>query len=345
MTQTADPNPPTVPYAEGFSHEPLRLRVATVIREAILSGSLLPGAPLIEKTIAEDLEISRAPVREAIRTLAKEGLVESVPYKGSRVRVLHTRDVHEVYSIRGLLERYAVRQVLAADPAVDLTPLETACAAMEAAAAAGDARALTAADERFHGTLIALPDHELLVGMWSLIELRAGMSWGSGMSILATWAWSRANDRDRRGAAAPATLTALLSLSPSTWSPAPSDPRGPGTHIHRPARFGPRSPGWRAGGRYRRTADRTGAGQASGRLRRGDRPRRAPAFEKRSRRPDVAVSPAVVEPYAPALGHAGQDREAHRAGPRQAPSRRRREARPRSTLASRALRCAWPKRL
>ena len=173
MTQTADPNPPTVPYAEGFSHEPLRLRVATVIREAILSGSLLPGAPLIEKTIAEDLEISRAPVREAIRTLAKEGLVESVPYKGSRVRVLHTRDVHEVYSIRGLLERYAVRQVLAADPAVDLTPLETACAAMEAAAAAGDARALTAADERFHGTLIALPDHELLVGMWSLIELRA----------------------------------------------------------------------------------------------------------------------------------------------------------------------------
>jgi DNA-binding GntR family transcriptional regulator len=173
VTQTADPNAQPTAYAEGFSHEPLRLRVATVLREAILSGSLLPGAPLIEKTIAEDLEISRAPVREAIRTLAKEGLVESIPYKGSRVRVLYARDVHEVYSMRGLLERYAVRQVLAAHPAVDLAPLETACVAMEAAAAAGDARALTDADERFHEALIALPDHELLLGMWNLIELRA----------------------------------------------------------------------------------------------------------------------------------------------------------------------------
>ena len=178
MSQTAEPNPTLVPYAEGFSHEPLRLRVATVIREAILSGTLLPGAPLVEKTIAADLEISRAPVREAIRTLAKEGLVESIPYKGSRVRVLHARDVHEVYSMRGLLERYAVRQVLGADPAVDLAPLEAACIAMDEAARAGDARALTAADERFHRTLIALADHDLLVGMWSLIELRARHAMG-----------------------------------------------------------------------------------------------------------------------------------------------------------------------
>jgi DNA-binding GntR family transcriptional regulator len=173
LPHSADPNAQPTPYAEGFSHEPLRLRVATVIRDAILSGSLLPGAPLIEKTIAEDLEISRAPVREAIRTLAKEGLVESIPYKGSRVRVLHARDVHEVYSMRGLLERYAVRQVLAAHPGIDLAPLDAACAAMEEAAAVGDTQALTAADERFHEALIALPDHELLLGMWNLIELRA----------------------------------------------------------------------------------------------------------------------------------------------------------------------------
>ena len=173
MRHPADPNAQPTPYAEGFSHEPLRLRVATVIREAILSGSLLPGTPLIEKTIAEDLEISRAPVREAIRTLAKEGLVESIPYKGSRVRVLYARDVQEVYSMRGLLERYAVRQVLATHPTVDLGVLDAACVAMEHAAAAGDARALTVADERFHEALIALPDHELLLGMWNLIELRA----------------------------------------------------------------------------------------------------------------------------------------------------------------------------
>ena len=172
MTPTADPIDPA-PYAEGFSHEPLRQRVANVIRDAILDGTLLPGSPLVEKAIAADLEISRAPVREAIRTLSKEGLVESVPYKGSYVRRMAARDVEEVYSMRGLLERYAVRSALTADAPPVLTPLDAACADMDAAAASGDLRALTAADERFHQALIALADHELLLGMWNLIELRA----------------------------------------------------------------------------------------------------------------------------------------------------------------------------
>lgn len=176
MTQPA-PERPT-PYAEGFSHEPLRQRVAAVLRDAILAGSLRPGAPLVEKAIAEELEISRAPVREAIRSLAKEGLVESIPYKGSRVRVLHARDVQEVYSMRGLLERYAVRQLLTAPTPPDLAPLADACTAMETAAAAGDAGGVNAADEHYHRTLIALADHELLLGMWNLIELRARHAMG-----------------------------------------------------------------------------------------------------------------------------------------------------------------------
>lgn len=172
MTQTADPLA-TASYAEGFNHEPLRQRVANVIRDAILGGNLLPGSPLVEKAIAEDLDISRAPVREAIRMLAKEGLVESVPYKGSHVRRLSARDVEEIYSMRGLLERYAVRSALTSEPMPSLAPLEAACAAMDTAATSGDLRALTAADERFHRALIALADHELLLGMWNLIELRA----------------------------------------------------------------------------------------------------------------------------------------------------------------------------
>lgn len=173
MPHSTEAQVPPTAYAEGFTHEPLRQRVATVLRDAILAGSLRPGAPLVEKTIAEELEISRAPVREAIRSLVKEGLVESIPYKGSRVRVLYARDVHEVYSMRGLLERYAVRQLLAAPTPADLAPLADACTAMEAAADAGDAAALNAADEHFHRALIALADHELLLGMWNLIELRA----------------------------------------------------------------------------------------------------------------------------------------------------------------------------
>lgn len=172
MTQTADALD-TVPYAEGFDHQPLRHRVANVLRDAILNGRLLPGSPLVEKTIAADLEISRAPVREAIRTLSKEGLVESVPYRGSHVRRMSARDIEEIYSLRGLLERYAVESALAGGSPPALAPLEAACATMAAAAAIGDWRALNEADQRFHRALIALANHELLLGLWQQIELRA----------------------------------------------------------------------------------------------------------------------------------------------------------------------------
>ena len=162
-------------FSDGFSHEPLRARVAAVLRTAILDGSLPPGTPLIEQAIAEDLDISRAPVREAIRTLSQEGLVESVAYKGSRVRVPSSRDVTEVYSMRGLLERFAVRRILAS-AATDgdrLAELCAVCDAMEGRAAADDLRGVSAEDERFHRTLIRLADHDLLLDLWSHIALRA----------------------------------------------------------------------------------------------------------------------------------------------------------------------------
>jgi len=165
---------------DGFTHDTLRERVADVLREAILGGALAPGAPLVEKAIADELDISRAPVREAIRMLAQEGLVESVPYRGSSVRRLDTRDVTEVYSMRGLLERYAVRRILAddADPAERLAPLRAACEAMQTCAEADDLKGLSAADERFHRALIALAHHDLLMDVWSLISLRARHAMG-----------------------------------------------------------------------------------------------------------------------------------------------------------------------
>lgn len=165
---------------EGFTHDTLRQRVADVLREAILGGSLAPGAPLVEKVIADELEISRAPVREAIRMLSQEGLVESVPYKGSSVRRLDPRDVTEVYSMRGLLERFAVRRLLADGLPNDdrLAPLREACDLMHDCAAADDLKGLSAADERFHRSLIELGDHDLLMDMWSLISLRARHAMG-----------------------------------------------------------------------------------------------------------------------------------------------------------------------
>ncbi|PZA05759.1 MULTISPECIES: GntR family transcriptional regulator [unclassified Meiothermus] len=79
------------------------------LREAILGGRLVPGERISELGLAETLGISRTPVREALQRLAQEGLVELVPAKGARVRVLRPEEVREVYEVRALLEAEAAR--------------------------------------------------------------------------------------------------------------------------------------------------------------------------------------------------------------------------------------------
>ena len=74
------------------------------LRGAILAGSLLPGARISEPGLAQKLGISRTPVREALQRLAQEGLVELLPGRGARVRVLSGDEVREVYEVWALLE-------------------------------------------------------------------------------------------------------------------------------------------------------------------------------------------------------------------------------------------------
>jgi DNA-binding GntR family transcriptional regulator len=155
-----------------LSNAPLRSRVAELLREAILRGDLRPGQTLTEVSLAQQLGVSRAPVREAFRSLAKEGLLESVPYKGTRVRLLSRTDIEETYSLRGQLEAFAIKRIIAAPGAVEVAPLEHICRTMRDAAAAGDTTGLNLADEHFHKTIIELADHALLMSVWTTLSLR-----------------------------------------------------------------------------------------------------------------------------------------------------------------------------
>lgn len=162
---------PSSPKLEQIENTPLRLRISEILREAILKGDLKPGDPLRESTLATQLKVSRAPVREAIRTLAEEGLVESIPYKGTMVRALTKQNVEEVYSLREVLEAFAIRRIIE-NPKVNLKLLETICKTMQELAAKGNRERLNAEDERFHQTVIHLAGHELLDTMWSTLSLR-----------------------------------------------------------------------------------------------------------------------------------------------------------------------------
>jgi DNA-binding GntR family transcriptional regulator len=99
----------------------------------ILSGRIEPGARLVEEQLTRRLGISRAPVREALRLLAQQGLVEHVPRRGVRVATLSERDVQELYEVRDLLEREAVRKAFAVGRTVDLTDLRAALQVMRVA--------------------------------------------------------------------------------------------------------------------------------------------------------------------------------------------------------------------
>jgi DNA-binding GntR family transcriptional regulator len=128
--------------------------VARILRTEIFSGQLKPGEPLPERLLAEQLGVSRTPVREALFTLQSEGLVELTPNRGATVRTITAHDIVQIYSLRGVLESYAAREAATTRTRQDLDALEDAHAKLERISASGTAPEQALADLAFH-TLIS----------------------------------------------------------------------------------------------------------------------------------------------------------------------------------------------
>ena len=89
------------------SYQPLREVVCETLRDAVRRGVLKPGERLMEIQLAEELGVSRTPVREAIRKLEMEGYVIMMPRRGTYIADLSIRDINEVFEIRTSLESLA----------------------------------------------------------------------------------------------------------------------------------------------------------------------------------------------------------------------------------------------
>lgn len=123
------------------------------LRRAITSGQLKPGAPIRQEALAEELGVSRVPLREALKTLEAEALVVHEVHRGYFVAELSLADLREVYRIREILEAEAVRQASGGMAGSALAALEAAQCEVEEAAGAGDVSGMTAANRRFHFAL------------------------------------------------------------------------------------------------------------------------------------------------------------------------------------------------
>jgi DNA-binding GntR family transcriptional regulator len=135
----------------------------------ILSGDIDPGERLVEEQLTRRLGISRAPLREALRLLAQQGLVEHIPRRGVRVATLSDDDVRELYEVRDVLERHAVGSIR---PGADLSGLHAALEVMSKATEAGDRLAIADAHRRFHVEVVALGGNRQLCTLYESVLVR-----------------------------------------------------------------------------------------------------------------------------------------------------------------------------
>jgi DNA-binding GntR family transcriptional regulator len=152
--------------------EVLRDKIAGVLQGWILDGTLKPGERIVEYTLARRLQVSRAPLREALWLLARQGLVQILPHQGARVTRLSLRDIEEIFEIREILETRAALRIRATLTPAKRERLRDALAELEAAARRKDIPSWSQADLRFHRALWELAGNRHLEDVLGEISSR-----------------------------------------------------------------------------------------------------------------------------------------------------------------------------
>ncbi|CEH35964.1 GntR family transcriptional regulator [Romboutsia lituseburensis] len=154
-------------------YKPLRDVVFENLREAILEGKLKPGQRLMEVQLAEQLGVSRTPVREAIRKLELEGLVIMLPRKGAYVANMSLKDILDVLEIRASLEGLAASLAAERISEDDLKRLELIAKDFEKSADSADVEELLRKDVEFHECIFKATNnkklHQLINSLWEQV--------------------------------------------------------------------------------------------------------------------------------------------------------------------------------
>ncbi len=164
-------------------HEPHRAppvsradEAATALRDLIIDGALLPGAPLREVELSEQFGVSRNTLREAFRMLAHEGLLTQVPYRGACVATPSITSIIDLFRVRRIIECQAIAQAFPKHPAVNR--MRAAVEASAVAREAGDWRAVGTANIAFHSAVIALTDSARLARIFNQLSAELRLAFG-----------------------------------------------------------------------------------------------------------------------------------------------------------------------
>lgn len=161
------------PHLEALTIVSLREHIKRQIVDAILSGVFTPGERLVEATIADQLGVSRAPVREALVALEQEGIVTSLPRRGYFVINFSDKDIEEIYSLRLLLEVEALRRAVSHFPEDSLRAMQVIVDQLGNSSARGEAIVeLIRLDHSFHEYMVRTANHSRLYSAWDSMRLQ-----------------------------------------------------------------------------------------------------------------------------------------------------------------------------
>jgi DNA-binding GntR family transcriptional regulator len=153
-----------------FVRANLREQIKDVILQRIVAGDYPPGVRLVETRIAQELGVSQAPVREALRDLEQLGCVIHEPFRGCSVRAFSAEELLEAFPVRAALEGLAARLAAERMTAAELDRLAELLDAMNEAARRGDAHDQSRADTEFHATVVRGARNATLERQWSFME-------------------------------------------------------------------------------------------------------------------------------------------------------------------------------
>jgi DNA-binding GntR family transcriptional regulator len=173
----ADGNPPVL---APLTARTLVEQAVEKIVEAAARGVFLPGDRIVEADVARQLNVSRVPVREALRMLESQGIVVSVPYRGMRLMDVSIARLEKVLKVRLALEQLAaeeIRRQAETDDGV-LAPLAEIVESMVVAARRRDRYEIARLDTAFHRRLCVLSGNDILLRTWEPLSLQLTIIFG-----------------------------------------------------------------------------------------------------------------------------------------------------------------------
>jgi DNA-binding GntR family transcriptional regulator len=143
-----------------------------VVRDAIVALDFAPGVQVVETRLAEQLQISRPPLREALRELENEGLVESIPFRGSFVTRLAENDLLDLFFVRRILEAGAAEVACSTASDEEVEAVGELARHMWTAGTEHGLPCQVDLDMTFHRSIIQMTKSELLLQMWDSLDSR-----------------------------------------------------------------------------------------------------------------------------------------------------------------------------